>query len=399
MNCPKCGAANSDNSKFCTSCGSPIAVPKPVSPVQNMPQTEPSTPVQQTMPQSAPMGNGMPQGAPMQQMPQSTQMRGQIPPTPMSYIPPAQPEKKKSGAGKVILIIIVLLLLVCIGAFAAITVSKTMKEQKLQTLIGEADASLACDEYEQAIDTYKEVLDTAEKDAAVIGMTDAYIEWAMIYADAGDYEKALSILQGADSRAKQKTIKQTIASIEEMMKVHFSDADLNFISASGETVTAELNYAFIAYDAEAYLTDYADGAWEEWYEDFATARGLEVGMFMEDYIEMYDVKQNYAVWECFSGDNNEYTSFEAYSKQEPAELYEEYNNVWLDIGFCMENGEWQQLEDYEVQNVWFCDADLSDYDEVVVFAVNLDSYGQICGISVEHFTYDEGWVEWQGWID
>lgn len=182
-------------------------------------------------------------------------------------------------------------------------------------------------------------------------------------------------------------------------KSAWTDADLTFKSASGEEVTAKLDYAFITYDEEAYLTDYADGTWEEWYEEFATNRGLELGMSIDDYTKLYNVKNGYAVWECFSGDNNEYTSFEAYTNQDPAKLYDEYNNVWLDIGYQKVDGKWEVLEDYEVGNVWFCEANLEDYDEVVVFAVNIDTYGQIVGISAEHFTYDEAWVEWQGWIE
>lgn len=75
------------------------------------------------------------------------------------------------------------------------------------------------------------------------------------------------------------------------------------------------------------------------------------------------------------------------------------NNVWLDIGFYKDGGKWKVLKDYEVQNVWFCDAELDDYEEVVVFAVNFDKWGQVVGISLEYFDYDEDWVEWQGWAE
>ena len=51
-----------------------------------------------------------------------------------------------------------------------------------------------------------------------------------------------------------------------------------------------------------------------------------------------------------------------------------YNNAWLDIGFCKENGEWRALRDYEVQDTWFCDANLDDYEEVVVFAPYFGEY-------------------------
>lgn len=177
----------------------------------------------------------------------------------------------------------------------------------------------------------------------------------------------------------------------------WTDEDLTFSNGS-EQVTVPMGKAFIVYEDVSYLTDYSDGSYEEYDTEYLSSRGLELGMTFEDYTKLYKVMNGYAVWEIYTGENNEYTSFDAYSNQSLAEMYEgENNNVWLDLGFYKTDGKWKQLKDVEVQNVWFCDADFDDYEEVVVFGVNFDKWGQVIGISLEHFDYDEGWSEWQGW--
>ncbi|MBQ9136662.1 MAG: hypothetical protein IJX66_11300 [Lachnospiraceae bacterium] len=181
-------------------------------------------------------------------------------------------------------------------------------------------------------------------------------------------------------------------------KAKWTEDDLTFKGAS-DSQEVKVDHAIIVYEDVTYYTDYADGDFEEFSEEFVTNRGLELGMTMEDYKKLYNVKPGYAVWELYSGSQNEYTSFEAYSNQEPDEMYDEYNNAWLDIGYTKVDGKWEQLEDHEVMDTWFCDADMDAYEEVVIFAVNFDTMGQITGISLEHFTYDEAWVEWQGWVE
>ncbi|MGN1148597.1 MAG: hypothetical protein ACI4TB_09255, partial [Lachnospiraceae bacterium] len=349
--------------------------------------------------QGQPMA-GMPvQGQPMPGMP----MQGQPMPyaQSMPQIPPAQPAGKKgNGAVKVVVILIVILLLICLGVLAFMLLNKGMNNRKVQTLMNTADEYLDNSSYRLAIDTYLDVLELDPENAdAISGLTDAYVEWAESYAEDGDYEAAIDLLENADSQAKAKTLEKTIEELQASVKGDWSDADLIFQSDS-DTVEAALGYAFITYDDGSYLTDYSDGYYETYYGDFSTSKGLELGMLIEDYVELYDIKEGFAVWEVYSGDENEYTGFREYTGQSPAEMYDgENNNVWLDIGFCKENGEWKQLMDYEVRDVWFCDADLDDYDECVVFAVNFDSWGEVVGISLEHFAYDENWVEWQDWAD
>ena len=94
----------------------------------------------------------------------------------------------------------------------------------------------------------------------------------------------------------------------------WADADLDFKSDS-ETVTVKKDHAFITYDGVAYYTDYSDGSQDEYSEAFATNRGLEIGMTLEDYAKLYSVKPGYAVWELYSGSNNEYTTFAEYTNQ------------------------------------------------------------------------------------
>ncbi len=179
-------------------------------------------------------------------------------------------------------------------------------------------------------------------------------------------------------------------------KAKWTEDDLVFVNGS-EKQEVECDYAIIVYDDVSYYTDHATGDYEEFDFEFVTNRGLELGMTMDDYKELYNVKPGYAVWELYSGSNNEWTSFAAYSNQDPAEMYDEYNNAWLDIGYSKVDGKWVQMEDFEVQDTWFCDADFDEFEEVVIFAVNFDEFGKVTGISLEHFTYDDAWVEWQAW--
>lgn len=179
----------------------------------------------------------------------------------------------------------------------------------------------------------------------------------------------------------------------------WTDADLDF-KAGSDTVTVKVDHSFITYEGYGSYLAYADASQKEYEDSFATSRGLEIGMTMEDYLKLYSVKPGYAVWERFSGENNEYTSFAEFTNQDPGDMYDStYNNVWLDLGYCKEGGKWRLMKDYEVQDTWFCDADYDDFEEVVVFAVNFNKYGEVQGISLEHFTYDEDWSEWQGWAD
>ena len=330
-------------------------------------------------------------------------INGQMPPMPYSAVPPAQPSQKKgNGAVKVIVGIIVALLVIGIGAVAFLFINKNSQEKKLQNQLETAANYTADGSYEEAIDAYLEILEkNPENSEAIDGLTDTYLKWAERYAQDENYEEAISILQGADDHAKSKTIKKKISEYEDalaaMNQEGFTDDDLVFRQGDSE-LTIEINHAFIVRSSGSYYTSYADAAYEE-YGEYGTGRGLKLGDSLEDYLNLYEVEPGYAAWELYSGDNNEYTSFAEYTGQSPADMYNSYNNVWLDIGFSKENGEWRILEDDEVKETWFCEAPLSDYEEVVVFAVNFNEWGEVIGLSLEHFSYDEGWVDWQAWDD
>ncbi len=179
-------------------------------------------------------------------------------------------------------------------------------------------------------------------------------------------------------------------------KADWTAEDMTF-KGDSDSQEVKVDHAIIVYDDVTYYTSYADGSYDEFAEEFVTNRGLALGMSIDDYKELYNVKPGYAVWELYSGDNNEWTSFAAYSNQDPSEMYDEYNNAWLDIGYTKVDGKWEQMKDYDVQDTWFCEADFDEFEEVVIFAVNFDDFGKITGISLEHFTYDDAWVEWQAW--
>ncbi|MBQ9135211.1 MAG: hypothetical protein IJX66_03840 [Lachnospiraceae bacterium] len=461
MVCNKCGNENDMGMKFCIFCGQSLAEETPVqenaipenAPVQNnamsggapmngmpmqnnmMPGGAPmqggipvgnpmQSPVGAPMqggipvgnPMGAPMQGGIPMGNPMQS-PMGAPMQGGIPvgrpmgnpmgsPYVMGAVPPANPSQKKGGAAKIVIILLILLILVGIGVVAFIFISKNAETKKINEALQSAQELAEDGSYEDAEEAYLKVLEMqSDNTEAIDGLTSNYIAWADDYVEDGDYESALAVLQEADSQAKRKAIKEAITEIEEAMASQtvaagsaFGDADLVFMGTS-DNLKVELDHSILIYPDVTYYTEYATGNYDEYAEEYMTARGLELGMTMEDYLALYNVESGYAVWELYSGSSNEYTSFVAFEGDDPADMYYDYNNAWLDIGYCKENGEWRQLEDWEVMDTWFCDAYLDDYEEVVIFAVNINQSGKVTGISLEYFTYDEGWVEWQNWAE
>ncbi len=448
MICPKCGNENAEG-KFCVLCGEKLSgeggemptqqpmpgpvpptqqpMPGPIPPMQPMPGAVP--PMQQPMPgQIPPAQQPMPGPVPPMQQPMNSQippaqqpmpgpvppmqpMPGAVPPIP-GAIPPAYqspyavPAEKKKGntAVKVVVGILIALLVVCIGVLAFIFIRKNEEEKKINKLMVEAETFLDEDSYKDAEQKYLEILDKKpENSEAVRGLTKTYIAWAESYVERGDYASAISVLEEADSQADKKKISKKLEEIKEqeeqenMASGDWSDADLSFTDGSSQ-VTVELNHAFIVYEGESYLTDHSDGSYEE-YGEFMTNRGLAMGMTLDDYMRLYNVTDGYVVWEVYSGESNEYTGFYEYTGQSLEEMHDMGNTVWLDIGFYKQDGVWNRLMDYEIRDVWFCDADLSDYDEVIVFAVNFDLWGEVTGVSLEYFTYDEDWVVWQDWAE
>jgi hypothetical protein len=180
----------------------------------------------------------------------------------------------------------------------------------------------------------------------------------------------------------------------------FFDSDLIFYNGTEQLeVTLKHALRINTYNEESYLLDYT-GDYESYSGLYTTSRGLASGMTIGDYVDLYHFEEGYAVWEVYSGDNGEYTGFVAYNDEpDVGDLYDDYLNVWLDIGYCREDGEWRALEDWEIKDIWFCDAYLDDYDEVVILSVNINSDNQIDDISFEHFSYDSDWVTWQDWME
>lgn len=459
MFCKNCGAENTAGVKFCAACGAPIpeepvieAVQPEEAPNNGMPGAVNGIPMPMGQPNGQAMGqpvaqgatpggmpgatpggmqtnmpggyggmqgatpggmpgayNGMPTGAPggipngmPMGMPGSAPMQsGPMYQMPPMAIPPAQP--KKSGGGvKALIIIIVVLLLVCVGVLAAIGINKRMKQSKLDNCIRTAEEYIQEENYSAAISSYQDALDLDEENSdAINGMTDAYLDWAYSLAADGKYEEALDVLENADSRTKKKKISAAMEEIEQAMMVGnsgWSEADFIFTSDS-KSVTVSLGHYFRVntYYDQSYLADYY-GNYEDYDEYFATNRGLQPGMTLQEYVTLYDLQPGYAVWERYSGENGEYTSFMNYTgKENTYDMYDGYMNVWLDTGYCKENGEWRVLEDWEVRDIWFCDLPTSDYDEVVILSVNVYENDIIWDISMEHFTYNEAWVEWQDW--
>ena len=349
----------------------------------------------------APM-NGMPMGA----RPMQTGPVYQMPP--MQAVPPAKPAKKKGGGVKILIILIVILLVVCAGILVFIGLNKRAKQAKIDGYLQSAEEKADDGDYESAIEDYVQVLDLdADNKQAVNDMTGVYVQWTDELVLQGRYEEALDVLENADSRAKKKTLEELKEEVEAAMTApaggsQWADADFTFVSETDGSVILSLGHTFRVntYYEESYLSDYS-GDHDTYYSTFATARGLEPGMTRDEYVSLYGLEEGYAVWEKYTGEDGEYTSFAEYTGQSADEIYEDSNvaNVWLDIGYCMEGGEWRLLEDWEVRDIWFCDAPMGDYEEVVILSVNLYEDDRVYDISMEYFTYDDNWVTWQDWAE
>lgn len=190
-------------------------------------------------------------------------------------------------------------------------------------------------------------------------------------------------------------------------KKTWTDDDLIMRDGSDEIEVKE-GCVYYGFEDVSYLDDYeayvdGDDDYEEEYdEEFATNRGLELGMEFEDYDKLYSLVEGYAVWEVITGEYGEYTEFAPYDGEDMEEIYDEYShedypNIWLDLGYYKEDGKWVMMEDTDLQDVWFCQADEDDFKEVAILSVNMDEDGEIIGICLSHINYNEDWEIWQSW--
>lgn len=177
-------------------------------------------------------------------------------------------------------------------------------------------------------------------------------------------------------------------------KADFTDDDLTF--KGSEEIVLKRNTGIFIWEDETYYQDTHTGEYDGWDEDFETFRGLGIGMSLDDFKKQYSIKNGYAVWELIDGN---YTSFDAYTNQNISNMYDDAENVWLDLGWCKENGNWRVMTDVEFRDTWFCDASLSKFNEIVFLSVNIDEDETVVGIQMYYVTYDEDWVIWQDWAD
>ncbi len=178
--------------------------------------------------------------------------------------------------------------------------------------------------------------------------------------------------------------------------VSFSEDDLALSNGSDE-LELELNHTVYIWPDVTYVEKHADYSYEEYDNEYQTAKGLALGDTVEDYKKLYFNSNSYAVWELCDSEN--YTQFSKYTGQSAQDMVGTDNATWLDVGFYLDNGNWKQLTDVEVKDIWLCEADLNDYDEVVIMSVNLNSFDEIDCISINYFNYDEDFVTYQDWLD
>lgn len=185
-------------------------------------------------------------------------------------------------------------------------------------------------------------------------------------------------------------------------KANFADDELVF--KGSENVEVALNhYIYVGVDEIGEYTEYdtlSANAYELYEEALATSRGLKIGMSLSDYKDLYAVKNGYATWELISyEEEGPMTGMKQYANQTAREMYNEADSIWLDLGWCKENGKWRVMTDAELIDVWFCEAKSSDFGEFVILSVFLDDSEEIGAMYLYHATYDKNWVSYQNWAD
>lgn len=184
-------------------------------------------------------------------------------------------------------------------------------------------------------------------------------------------------------------------------KAGFTDDDLVFKGGSEEVTVAINHYLYVGEDDIGKYTEY-DGLYADDYELYeealATSRGLTTGMDISEYKDLYAVKNGYAAWELITyDDEGSTTRFDSYTNQSASDVYAKADSAWLDLGWCRENGKWRAMTDVEVMDVWFCDANYSDFGEVVILSVFVNNRDKVGAIDFYHFTYNSDWAALQDW--
>lgn len=187
-------------------------------------------------------------------------------------------------------------------------------------------------------------------------------------------------------------------------KAAFTDDDL-VVKAGSEEVRVALNHYFYMNDEYSEydnMLDYDD--WEEYGTGFATSKGLELGMTMDDYKDLYAVKNGYALWELLDYDDDGYGYISTpaeYTNESARTIYDEYGDkadvAYLDLGWCKEDGKWRAMTDEELYDVWYCEASYSEFGEVAIISVGFDYYDRAAVLYLYHFTYNGDFADWSGW--
>lgn len=288
MFCGKCGRQMDDNAKFCIACGTPVT-PEPFGDFYtNAQQSQQPQPIQQ---------------------PQN-EINPQFDAPPAELTTPEEPEKtKKKSKLPIVIAGVAVLLLIVVGIFAVPkifsekettdsgktsqneshkttedtgdTVDEDSDAYKIASIISEADALAAQEDYQGAIGkvqaglkTYPDAVELQDKEAAYTASLNAQIkennlEEADTLASAGDYLAAMELIKNAqeaqpdDEDYKDTLLAYTSAYVSDAIESADSLADdgeyiaaLNVVEEATQVVgeNAELSAKAEAYE-NAYVAD------------------------------------------------------------------------------------------------------------------------------------------------
>ncbi len=119
--------------------------------------------------------------------------------------------RKKSV--KISLLFIILLVVVGI---VGINVQSAQKNKEYEAHIAAAEKYLSDLDYEQAIAEYTMAFEIEPKEEVVDALEKTYLAYAQTYIDAGDYEKAVGILEEGYEKIGRESLQNKIAEVREL---------------------------------------------------------------------------------------------------------------------------------------------------------------------------------------